>query len=250
MDLNEGPNQLHGGPIGFDKRVWDIVTNDDHSVLFRLHSVDGDQGYRGDLVAEVTYALRDDDVLEIAIEAKCDQDTIVNIVNHAYWTMGGHQSGDVLNQFMKINASHYLPVDEEKIPTGAIESVDGGAFDFRMSHAVGDKITEAPGGYYDHNFCLDGARGELTEALVLEDRMSGRRMTLSTTEPGVQVYTAAHLNGSDVGKAGVFYPRAAGIAIETQNWPDAPNHPAFPDPVMNAGETYSHIMEFKFSADA
>lgn len=250
LAINEGPNQLHGGPHGFDKAVWEIVANDEQAVVFALRSPDGDQGFPGTLRAEVAYRLTDDDVLEIAFSAETDRATVVNLVNHSYWNLGGHGSGDILDHDMTVNASHYLPVGPGKIPTGEIADVAGTPFDFRDAKQVGKDIADAPDGYYDHNFCLDGTRGELREAVVLSDPGSGRRLRLSTTEAGVQIYTAAHLNASEPGKGGMPYPRAAGIALETQTWPDSPNRKAFPSARLDPGSTYDHRMALRFSADA
>ncbi|MCB1492555.1 MAG: galactose mutarotase [Rhodobiaceae bacterium] len=250
ITTNEGGNALHGGPQGFDKCVWEIKASDDDVVVFALTSADGDMGFPGKLHAEVAYRITEDDTLEIAFSAETDAPTVVNIVNHAYWNMAGHDSGDTLGQMLKINARSYLPVDAGKIPTGEVAPVAGTPFDFREAKPIGRDIADTPLGYYDNNFCLDGERGTLREALVMSDPASGRRMTLATTEAGVQVYTAGHLDGSQRGKGGAPYPKAAGVAIETQTWPDAPNWPDFPSARLDPGQSYDHRMAFRFTTDA
>lgn len=250
LQPNEGPNQLHGGPRGFDKQIWSIVANDEQAVVFGHVSPDGDQGFPGRLSAEVAYRLTDDDILEIAFSAETDAPTVANLVNHAYWNLAGHDSGDILNQTLRVSADSYLPVDDGKIPIGKPASVANTAFDFRQGARLGERIGKAPGGVIDHNLCLDGVRGTMREVAVLSDPASGRGMRLSTTEIGVQVYMAAHLDGSIAGKGGAFYPRAAGLALETQTWPDTPNRSDFPSARLDPGDTYDHRMALAFNTDA
>ncbi len=249
LDPNEGKNQLHGGPRGFDKRIWDIVANDESAVVFALASGAGDQGFPGNLRAEVAYRLTDDDVLEIAFSAETDTPTVVNLVNHAYWNLCGHDSGDILNHDLRIDADAYLPVSDEKIPLGEPASAAGTPFDFKAPTRIGDSLNAVPAGYIDHNYCLNGRRGDVRDVAVLSDPVSGRRMVLSTTEAGVQVYTAAHLDGTSIGKGGARYPRAAGLALETQTWPDAPNQSSYPSARLDPGDTYDHRMALKFTTD-
>ncbi|MEM6664962.1 MAG: aldose epimerase family protein [Pseudomonadota bacterium] len=247
LDVNEGPTTLHGGPRGFHKQVWQVLDRDTHHVTLGLLSPDGDQGFPGRLSTTVTYRISGG-ALYIVLNAASDVPTIINLVNHAYWNLGGHDALDVLDHTLQVNALHYLPVDDRKIPTGEIAPVADTAFDFRVARPVGFRVNATPAGYYDHNWCLDIARGEIGPALVLSDPESGRAMSVSTTEPGVQLYSAAHLDGSLRGKGGIAYPRAAGLAIETQNWPDAPNQAGFPTFDLRPDETYDHTIRYAFSA--
>lgn len=247
LDRNEAANHLHGGASGFDLKVWDIESQSDRHVTFACLSAAGEMGYPGALAARVTYRI--DGGLWIRMEAVSDAPTIVNLVNHAYFNLAGHTSGDVLDQVLQIEAEHFLPVDDQLIPTGTLRPVAGSAFDFRAARAIGAVL---PGfGGFDHNFCLSSAVGPdgLRPCLVAVDPASGRRMRLATTEPGVQLYTGAHFDGGP-GKAGARYPRFAGFAVETQRFPDSPNHPEFPSPRLDPGHGYRHLMHFDFTPDA
>jgi aldose 1-epimerase len=243
VDRNEGGNQLHGGAAGFDLKIWEIESHSDAHVTFSCLSADGEMGFPGALSARVTYRL--DAGLRIEMEAIADAPTVVNLVNHAYYNLAGQGSGDVLDQILQVEAEHYLPVDEQLIPTGELCPVAGTAFDFRTARAIGAAL---PGfGGFDHNLCLSAPLGPdgLRPCLVALDPVSGRRMRLSTTEPGVQLYTGAHFDGGP-GKAGARYPRFAGFAVETQKFPDSPNRPQFPSARLEPGQKYSHVMRFDF----
>jgi aldose 1-epimerase len=237
---NEGANHLHGGEFGFDQKIWKIESHSDREVTFVATSPDGEMGYPGSVAARATYRITATG-LDIAMEATTDAPTVVNMVNHAYFNLAGQGSGDVLGHDMQIDAGFYLPVDGTQIPTGEVLAVNGTAFDFRRTRTIGASLPGAAA--FDHNLCLTSpSDGEgLRPCLVATDPASGRRMRLSTTEPGVQLYTGAHFAGGP-GKAGARYPRFAGFAAETQRFPDTPNKPHFPSARLLPGSTYRHLM--------
>ncbi|MEU2059105.1 aldose epimerase family protein [Streptomyces sp. NPDC013455] len=217
---NDGPNSLHGGERGFDRRVWDVAPVA-HGVRLSRVSPHGEEGFPGRLAVTVTYTLAASGALRIAYEAVTDAPTIVNPTHHGYWNLSG--SGDAGGHELRLAASRYTPVDADLIPTGALEDVSGSRFDFRTARPVGSG--------YDHNFVLDkGVTGTAEEVAELYDPGSGRTLTVATTEPGLQLYTADHLSGP-------FLP-GAGIALETQHFPDSPNRPEFPSTVLRPGEVF------------
>ncbi|MDP3197396.1 aldose epimerase family protein [Tabrizicola sp.] len=244
LDQNESAQHLHGGSKGLDLKVWDIESQSDRHVTFTTTSPDGDMGYPGTLTARTTYRI--DQGLQIEMEATTDAPTIVNLVNHAYFNLAGHGSGDILGQQLQVEAGFYLPVDDRLIPTGEVLTVTGTPFDFRATRPIGQDL---PGqGGFDHNLCLSGPLGTngLRRCLQAYDPASGRRMRLSTTEPGLQFYTGAHFDQTP-GKGGARYPRFAGFAAETQRFPDSPNRPQFPSARLDPGYRYRHVMHFDFS---
>ncbi|WP_210527340.1 aldose epimerase family protein [Rubellimicrobium arenae] len=265
LDVNEGANHLHGGRDGFDRRNWTLAEADDRRVVFRLTSPDGDMGYPGECDLVTTYDLAGDGRLLITMAATTTRATPINVVHHSYFNLAGQGSGDVLRQEMRLAAPFYTPVDGELLATGEIRSVAGTAFDFTTPKpigrdfaalgSVGAGVFQAGGGY-DHNWVLGGDGGGsdvgsgLHDCAEIRDPASGRRMTLRTNEPGVQVYTGGYLDDSIVGKGGRRLCQFAGFTLETQKFPGSPNHPHFPNAVLRPGESYSHRMEFGFSADA
>ncbi len=244
LDRNEGENTLHGGTHGFDRKCWTIESHSDSHVTFALTSPDGDMGFPGSLQAQTTYRI-DGQTLTIEMQATTDAPTIVNLVNHAYFNLAGQGAGYIMGQHLQVEAGHYLPVDAQLIPTGEVLTVANTAFDFRQPRPIGASL---PGpSAFDHNLCLSAPLGAdgLRPCLVATDPASGRRMALSTTEPGVQLYTGAHFDGP--GKQGAHYPRFAGFAAETQRFPDSPNNPHFPSARLDPGQTYRHVMQFDFT---
>lgn len=244
LDRNEGPKTLHGGTQGFDRKAWTIDSHSDTHVTFTLTSPDGDMGFPGTLHATTTYRI-DGQTLTIEMTAATDAPTVVNLVNHAYFNLAGQGAGDIMGRHLQVEAAHYTPVDDQLIPTGEIRAVAGTAFDFRTERTIGAQL---PGpGAFDHNLCLSAPLGAdgLRPCLTATDPASGRRMRLSTNQPGVQLYTGAHFNGP--GKRGAHYPRFAGFAAETQRFPDSPNNPQFPSARLDPGETYRHLMRFDFT---
>ncbi|MCX4551306.1 aldose epimerase family protein [Streptomyces sp. NBC_01500] len=214
---NNPPNSLHGGERGFDKRVWDAEAVEHGVRLFRV-SPDGEEGFPGRLDVSVTYSLEESGALRIAYRATTDAPTVVSLTNHSYWNLGGQGSGSATGHELRIAASRLTPVDADLIPTGELAPVAGTRFDFRRARQVG------PG--YDHNFVLDGA-----DAAELCDPVSGRTLSVTTTEPGLQLYTGDHIDDGPYGPG-------AGIALETQRFPDTPNRPEFPGAVLRPGGAY------------
>jgi aldose 1-epimerase len=259
LAVNNGPNHLHGGLVGFDKVVWSAETYEEESesgVVLRYVSEAGEEGYPGELDVEVTYALTSGGDLRIEYEASTDEPTIVNLTHHGYWNLAGHGAGDILDHELTLFASRYTPVDETLIPTGELRPVDGTPFDFRTPTAIGARIEDDDeqlgfGGGYDHNFVVDGWSGDgsLGPAAVLRDPVSGRTMEVLTTEPGIQFYSGNFLDGSDIGKDGVVYERRTGLCLETQHFPDSPNQPDFPSTVLRPGETFRSTTVYRFSAE-
>jgi aldose 1-epimerase len=242
VSRNDGPNHLHGGFKGFDRQIWDgEIDQAENSISFSLVSEDGDEGFPGRLVARSKYCLTDDDRLIITMTASSDQETVVNLVHHSYWNLAGHDSGDVLDQLLQVNAEFYTPVDDELIPTGEILAVAGTAFDFREEKAIGRE-----GGRYDNNWVISDFGPGLRPVAALHDPKSGRTMELRSSEPGVQIYTAGYIDPPVVGKGGQLYRRYSGVTFETQKFPDSPNFAHFPDARLQPGEVYEHCMEIRF----
>jgi aldose 1-epimerase len=251
LSANESPNHIHGGLGGFSKRVWTGEPDTaNRAVRLTLNRPDGDEGYPGAVTATVTYKLTDDPALEIVMEATTDRPTVVNMAYHGYWNLAGHGSGHVRDQHLLIDADRYTPVGPGKIPTGELASVAGTAFDFGSLRPIGatiDDTTQLPEAGYDHNFCLNHNGQPLRRAARAVDPVSCRGLEIWTDQPGIQFYTANHLGKAPViGKGGVTYEKHAGFALETQNFPNAPNIPHFPSAVLRPGETYRHVMRIPF----
>ncbi len=249
---NNPPNHLHGGPDGFGNRVWEgrVETN---RVVFSLISPDGDQNYPGAMGVEVVYDWDDDHTLEITLLARADAPTVVNLTNHTYFNLAGHASGSVLGHTLRLNADRWLPTDVTLIPTGELASVAGTPMDFREAKPLGQDI-EADfealcfGGGYDQCWVVrDWSQGTLVEVGQLCDPVSGRSLTIASTQPGVQIYTGNYLQGTPAGKGSRPYANRDGVAIECQGFPDAPNHAAFPSQRLEAGEIYERHIVWKFA---
>ncbi|KAF8390231.1 hypothetical protein HHK36_024756 [Tetracentron sinense] len=248
---NEGKNMLHGGLRGFSDVVWKVKKHKEegHSpyITFTYRSFDGEQGFPGDLTVEVTYMLFGENKMSVTMKAKAlNKATPVNLAQHTYWNLGGHNSGDILSQTVQIFGSHITPVDKELIPTGQINYIKGTPYDFLEPHTVGSKIYQLPSGY-DINYVLDGGRGHrMKKTAMVHDSKSGRVMELWTNAPGVQFYTSNGLK--DVkGKGGYVYQPHAALCLETQGFPDSVNHPNFPSQIVYPGKSYKHFMLFRFT---
>lgn len=243
LTANEGANTLHGGAEGFHKKLWSYDAGED-SVTFSLDSPDGDEGFPGNLHAEVTYTLRSG-VLTLAYRASCDHDTVVNLSNHTYFNLAGHDAGPIAGHRVTLGAGRYTPSGAGNVPTGEIAPVDGTPLDLRrgamLEERLGDPFLAATRGY-DHNFVLDG--GELAAAEVCCPA-TGIALEVRTTLEGMQFYTSGFLTDRP-GKGGARYGRASGLCLETQHFPDAVNHPAFPSPVLRAGEEYRQTTSWRF----
>jgi aldose 1-epimerase len=253
---NDGPNHLHGGIRGFDKVLWTAEPSegpDGQAVTFRYTSPDGEEGYPGTLQVRVTYTLTPRDELVVDYEATADRATPVNLSQHTYWNLHGGGSGTILDHVLKLDASAFTPVDSTLIPTGQLAPVAGTPFDFRTPTAIGARIDAADpqlkaGRGYDHNWVLErDGRAGLVHAAQLVDSSSGRTLDVSTTEPGIQFYSGNFLDGTLRGKGGRAYVHRSGLCLETQHFPDSPNHPAFPSTVLRPGQTLRSRTVFAFA---
>ena len=258
LACNDGPNALHGGLKGFDKVVWgaaEISTNKQPALQLRYVSKDGEEGYPGNLTVAVAYALTDQDELRIDFDAITDKDTVVNLTNHSYFDLSGEASGNILHYEITIDADRFTPVNTNLIPTGELRKVDGTAFDFRKPAPIGSRIDEKDeqlqlGIGYDHNYVLNRSSDELLLAARVLDPKSGRVLEVLTTEPGVQFYSGNHLDGTVKGKGGVVYKFRSGFCLETQHFPDSPNHPEFPSTLLKPGQRHKSSTVFKFSVES
>ncbi|MCX7409343.1 MAG: galactose mutarotase [Planctomycetales bacterium] len=247
--LNNGTNTLHGGKVGFMKKVWKAAPfqNDDATgVKFTYTSPDGEEGYPGELKSVITYTLTDANELKIEYVATTDKPTVLNLTNHAYWNLAGAGSGLIVDHELTLSCSQFLPVDETGIPSGELAAVAGTCMDFLKPEKIGTRITEPVNGAggYDHCYVVDGTAGELRPAAKIVEPTSGRVMEISTTEPGIQFYTGNFLEGTPAtGNA----PKHGAFCLETQHFPDSPNRPEFPTTRLNPGETYRHTTVHKFS---
>jgi len=260
LALNNGENTLHGGLVGFDKVVWDAADTsgpDGPAITLSRTSPDGEEGYPGNLTVEVTYTLTDANELRFDYHATTDAPTIVNLTNHSYWNLAGEGTGTIDGHMLQLNASNYTPVDATLIPTGEIAPVADTPFDFTTPHAIGERIRDDNeqlklGRGYDHNFVLDRSSADdesMIVAAVLSDPSSGRVLTISTTEPGIQFYSGNFLDATVYGASGHAYRQGDGLALETQHYPDSPNHPDFPSTELRPGEEYVTSTVYAFSTE-
>lgn len=253
---NDGGNSLHGGEVGFDKRVW-TARELDGGIEFSYASSDGEEGYPGALDVNVCYFLTERNALRMHYSAVTDAPTVLNLTNHSYFNLMGEGAGTIYDHILTLNAEHYTPSDAGQIPTGEIARVDGTPFDFRMPKTIGlgqraahPQIVMAQG--YDHNFVLqrDGlSDGDLGLAARVYEPVSGRIMEVWTTEPGLQFYAGNFLDATLVGSSGRLYRQSDGFALETQHFPDSPNKPGFPSTVLRPGERFESTTEYRFSTD-
>lgn len=255
LAINQNANHLHGGKRGFDKRLWNakpVESADAIGVQLDLLSFDGEEGFPGDLQTRVTYWLTRNDELRLEYHATCDAPTILCLTNHSYFNLAGAGRGDILGHELTLDADSFTPVDEAKIPTGEVRAVGGTPFDFRDAQRIGAHIAQDQndeqlriGNGYDHNFVLRGTKGELKRVARVVAPDGARQMEVWTTEPGVQFYSGNAL-GNIAGKAGQSYGFRGGLCLETQHFPDSPNHPDFPSVVLRRGETYRQTTVYRF----
>lgn len=254
LAINNGPNALHGGLRGFDKRVWAAeMIESENAVKMTLISADGEEGFPGEVTVSLTYTLTEANELKLFYQATTTQATPLNLTNHSYFNLAGHNSGYVGEQLMQINADAFLAADETAIPYGEITPVEGTPLDFRQPVAIGARINEAFeqlqfAAGYDHNFCLNKtAENELSFAARATDPKSGRVMEVFTTEPGVQFYTGNYVTGTPVGKEGCIYENRHGFCLETQHYPDSPNQPQFPSAILRPDHPFESLTIYAFS---
>jgi aldose 1-epimerase len=257
LPKNNGDNTLHGGPEGFSKRLWtakDVSTANEPALELTYLSIDGEAGFPGNLSAKIVYTLTDQNELTIAYSATSDKETVVNLTNHSYFNLAGQGYGDILEHQLTIRGDQITPVDDTLIPTGELRPVKGTPFDFTHATAIGARINQDDpqlkvGKGYDHNWVLS-SHGSHLPVLAAEayEQGSGRVLQVLTTEPGVQLYTGNFLDGTITGKGGKVYKRRYGFCLETQHFPDSPNHPKFPSTTLKPGQIYSSTTVFKFSA--
>ena len=256
LPVNDGPNTLHGGLKGFDKRIWkiDSVANGPEAkVVFSYVSADGEEGFPGEMKVTATYSLNEQNELKLEYRATTTKPTVLNLPNHSYFSLSGVK-GSALDNMVTLHAAKFTPVDATLIPTGERRDVAGTPFDFRTAHRVGDRIRDAKdqqirfGRGYDHNYIVDGAPGTLRPAAVVNDPISGRTLEMSVTAPGIQFYTGYFLDGTFFGKGGKAYRQGDSICLEPGVIPEAPNHPDFLTARLDPGKTYVNTIVYKFSA--
>jgi aldose 1-epimerase len=256
LPKNDGDNTLHGGPQGFDKRIWnaaEVKSPDGPALEMTYVSKDGEEGFPGTLNVKVIYTLTDNNELKIDYTATTDKETVVNLTNHSYFNLAGAGVGDILNHQVTIVADRFTPVDAGLIPTGELRAVAGTPFDFTKATAIGARIGQNDqqlqfGKGYDHNWVLNSGNGSMAKAAEVYEQGSGRVMEVLTTEPGLQFYTGNFLDGTIKGKGGKTYGHRSGFCMETQHFPDSPNKPAFPSTTLQPGQTYHTTTVYRFSA--
>jgi len=254
LDKNDGRNNLHGGFDGYHKRLWsaNVVEETDGTAMeFTYHSPDMDQGFPGNLDVKVTYKLTDADEVVISYDAVCDKDTVLNLTNHTYFNLAGHDAGSIVNHKVFIDADEFTYADEESIPNGDILKVEGTPMDFRTEKAIADDIDSDYhqtkwGKGFDHNWVLKTKKGELSLVATLKEENSGRYMETYTDLPGMQFYAGNFLDGTEIGKGGVSYGKRSGLCFETQYFPNAVNVPSFEQPIIKAGEKFNSVTKYVF----
>jgi aldose 1-epimerase len=252
LAVNNGPNSLHGGLKGFDKVIWKaepISRPDGPSIKLTYHSPDGEEGYPGNLDVSVQLTVTEQNDLKIEYTATTDKATPINLSNHSYFNLAGRTTEPILGHELMLAADRYTPVDETLIPTGEIAPVAGTPLDFNRPTDIGARIKELKGepSGYDHNFVLNGGGKSLALAARVYEPRTGRVMTISTTEPGIQFYTGNFLDGTITGKDGIVYRKHHAFCLETQHFPDSIHHANFPSAVLEPGKTYSQTTIYEFS---
>ena len=257
VPINDGPNSLHGGKKGYDRRLWtaeEVPMASGSAVKMSLVDPDGDQGFPGTVHVSVTYSLTERDGLRIDYEATTDKATPINLTSHGYWNLRDGGKTDVKDVEVHLHASKYLPVDAQMLPTGDLAEVAGTPFDFRHWKAIGKDLAATPDvdkhHGYDNCYVIDGSAGTLRSAALAYDPPTGRSIRMVTTEPGLQFYTGNYLDGTVTGRDGAVYKENHGFAFEAEGYPDAVNHPTFPSCVLQPGQTYHQVTEYQFSVDA
>lgn len=254
LNANNGPNTLHGGPQGFFSKLWKAEPQDDSSVTFIHYSPDGEEGYPGNLLAEVTYTLTDNNELKLDYRATSDKATVINLTSHGYFNLAAESGGTIFDHELKLDADFFVPTDATSIPTGEIRPVHGTAFDFADFHRISERIGGEEeqlklGSGYDHCWVLRKSQvGELTRAATLRESTTRRSLEVWTTEPGIQFYSGNFLDGSMAGRGGRKIQKHAALCLETQHFPDSPNRAHFPSTVLRPGGKYRSTTVFKVAA--
>lgn len=254
LAINNGVNHLHGGLKGFDKVVYEVKKVSNSPLQLKLHylSRDGQENYPGNLDLTVSYILTEDNGLQVEFQAKTDKETVINLAQHSYFNLNGNGKGDILEHILKLNSSYYTPIDQGLIPTGEIRSVKNTPFDFTSPKAIGKDINVDEnrqilfGKGYDHNFVLKGEKGTLRKVATVWEPVSGREMSVFTTQPGIQFYSGNFLDGKIKGKGGQVYAHRSGFCLETQHFPNSPNTPHFPDTRLRPGDVYKETTVYQF----
>lgn len=248
LAANNGASNLHGGRKGFDKVVWDATpSSDNRSITLKYISKDGEEGFPGNLKTAVKYTLTDDDELLIQYDAETDKATPVNLTNHSYFNLTGDVTNTVYNHKLWIDADKYTPVDRGMIPTGELTPVKGTPFDFTEPHKIVDRLAQVAGGY-DHNFVLNNQSNSMKLVASVTDSISGRKLEVYTTEPGLQFYSGNYLNeGIIINRDNKAIKQHTGFSLETQHYPDAPNKPDFPSVILKPGDKYHTETRYKVS---
>lgn len=256
LPVNNFGHTLHGGPSGWQYQVYDVIGQSDSTLVLKMVSPDGDNGFPGEVTATVTYCLTNDNRLKIDYEAVTTDTTVINMTHHSYFNLNGDAKLSVTDHLLQVNASRYTPVDTTFMTTGEVLVVEGTPMDFMQMHAIGDNIADttysqilyAQG--YDHNYILDNEGNLDSLAAVLYSPQSGIRMEVYTTEPGIQVYTGNFQDGTIIGKGGIAYDNHPSVCLETQHFPDSPNHPEWPTTLLVPGQTYRSSTVYSFSTDS
>lgn len=256
LEINNGPNALHGGSEGFQNQIWTLESVTDNTVVMSYTAADGEANYPGKLTARATYRWTEANELELTLEATTEAATVVNLTNHAYWNLAGHNAGSVLGEKLMLNASKYLPTDDTLIPEGVLAPVAGTPMDFTNAKTLGEEIKAdfaalVYGKGYDNCWAVDNyVPGKVQTVAVLSDEATGRVLTVDSDQPGVQIYTGNWLAGCPANKAGRSYDDYDGVAIECQDFPDAPHNASFPSTELRPGEKYCRHINFKFSVNS
>lgn len=255
LATNDGKNTLHGGNMGFDRVLWDVeelTDNENPALKFTYLSKDGEEGFPGNLQVIVIYTFSDNNELRIDYKLTTDKPTVINVTNHAYFNLSGDVKSDILGHELMLNADYFTVAGEGLIPTGEIAAVAGTPLDFTKPHRIGERIDDdyeqlKLGKGYDHNWILNGNEGELKHAGFVYEPVSGRKMDVYTTEPAIQFYSGNFMDGSDSGREGFAYEYRHALCLETQHYPDSPNHENFPTTVLNPGAMYKSTTIYRFS---